>query len=142
MIEQMIEFAGNNMLLVAAWFIAASFLVINLTADNKNNILPSRATEMINHDDAIVVDVRPAADFNKGHIINAINIPANTLTKQMSMLSKYQNKPIIVSCRSGAQSSVACRQLKKAGYENVFNLKGGILSWQSDNLPVSTKKKK
>jgi rhodanese-related sulfurtransferase len=59
----------------------------------------------------------------------------------MGVLNKYKDKPIIVSCRSGAQSSAACLQLKKAGFTEVFNLKGGILAWQSDNLPVTRKKK-
>jgi len=140
MIEQIIEFSGNHMLLVTALIIAILLLIQNLMAGNKGNITPVQATEMINHDDAIVIDVRPAADFAKGHIINAVNIPASNLQTQMKQMEKYKNKKIILSCRSGAQSAVACKQLGKQGYENVYNLKGGILNWQSENLPVTTKK--
>jgi len=140
MIEQIIEFSGNHMLLVTALIIAILLLIQNLMAGNKGNITPVQATEMINHDDAVVIDVRPAADFAKGHIINAVNIPASNLQTQMKQMEKYKNKKIILSCRSGAQSAVACKQLGKQGYENVYNLKGGILNWQSENLPVTTKK--
>jgi len=140
MIEQIIEFSGNHMLLVTALIIAILLLIQNLMAGNKGNITPVQATEMINHDDAVVIDVRPAADYAKGHIINAINIPASNLQTQMKQMEKYKNKKIILSCRSGAQSAVACKQLGKQGYENVYNLKGGILNWQSENLPVTTKK--
>ncbi len=141
MFAQITDFTVNNIWLVGAWLVAVILLLQNLSTDNKFNILPVNATKMINHDDAVVIDVRPAADFKKGHIINAINIPATTLAKQMGQLQKYKDRPLIISCRSGAQSAAACRQIKKAGFENVYNLKGGILSWQSDNLPVSAKKK-
>ncbi len=140
MVEQIIEFSGNHMLLVTALVISILLLIQNLMAGSKGDISPVEATEMINHDDAVVIDVRPAADFSKGHIINAINIPAASLLTQLNQLEKYKNKKIIMSCRSGAQSSVARKQLDKQGFENVYNLKGGILSWQSENLPVTTKK--
>lgn len=140
MIEQVIEFSGNHMLLITALVIAILLLSQNLLAGNKGNITSVQATEMINHKDAVVIDVRPAADFSKGHIINAINIPASNIANQINQLNKYKNRPIIMSCRSGAQSSVACKQLLKEGFEDVHNLKGGILGWQSENLPVTTKK--
>ena len=140
MIEQIIEFSGNHMLLVTALTIAILLLIQNLMAGNKGNITPVQATEMINHDEAVVIDVRPAADYAKGHIINAINIPASNLQTQKKQMEKYKKKKIIMSCRSGAQSAAACKQLGKQGFENVYNLKGGILNWQSENLPVTTKK--
>jgi rhodanese-related sulfurtransferase len=142
MIEQVIEFSSNHMLLVAALVISLVLLAQSLIAGNKGSVNPLQATAMINHQDAVVIDVRPAADYAKGHIINAVNIPATSLTKQLPQLSKYKGKPIIISCRSGAQSSVACKQLIKEGFENVHNLKGGILGWQSENLPVTTRKTK
>jgi rhodanese-related sulfurtransferase len=86
--------------------------------------------------------VRPTADYSKGHIINSTNIPMNGFSKQISTLEKYRDKPVIVSCRSGAQSSQACSQLRKAGFKEVYNLRGGILAWQNANLPLSRKKKK
>ena len=140
MIEQIIEFSGNHTLLVIALVIAVLMLIQNLLAGNKGNITAVQATEMINHQDAVVIDVRPPADYSKGHIINAINIPSSSLTSQLNQINKYKNKPIIINCRSGAQSSVARKQLIKEGFEDVHNLKGGILSWQSENLPVTTKK--
>lgn len=139
MLEQILEFSGNHTLLVTALLISASLLMHNLMIGNKGNITPVKATELINHENAVVVDVRPASDYSQGHIINAINIPSTTLASQINQLQKYKDKPIIVSCRSGAQSSMACKQLKKEGFENVHNLKGGILNWQSENLPVTKK---
>ncbi|MES9833430.1 MAG: rhodanese-like domain-containing protein [Candidatus Thiodiazotropha sp. LLP2] len=139
--EQLIEFAMNHWVLVLAFNLVAGLLVFNMAQGEKNALDPSAATDLINRKEAVIVDVRPVSDFNKGHIINAINIPSNGFASQIGVLSKHKDKPIIVSCRSGAQSSSACQQLKKAGYEEVFNLKGGILAWQSANLPITRKKK-
>ncbi len=138
--QQLIDFTMNHWILVLSFLIISGLLVFNLLQGNKGSVDPHGATEMINHQNAVVVDVRPAADFHKGHIINAINIPANGFKNQINSLSKHKEQPIIISCRSGSQSHAACQQLKKQGFEQVFNLQGGILAWQNANLPVSKKK--
>lgn len=138
--QQLIEFTMNHWILVLSFLIVSGLLSYNLLQGGKGSLDPLGATDMINHQDAVVVDVRPAADFHKGHIINAISIPINGFNNQMNSLNKHKEQPIIVSCRSGSQSQAACQQLKKAGFEQVFNLRGGILAWQSANLPISRKK--
>jgi rhodanese-related sulfurtransferase len=139
--EQIIEFAGNHLGLVVALVVIVTLLVQNLISGGggRDSVDPVRATELINHEDAVVVDVRPMADFNQGHIIGAINIPSNGFANQLKQLERHKAKPIIVSCRSGAQSAQACAALRKAGFEKVHNLRGGILAWQSANLPVTRK---
>lgn len=142
MMHQLLEFAGNHLLLVGALIAILSLLIYNLAIDmgGKGMVSPQQATELINREDGVVVDVRPMADFNKGHIIRAINIPMSGFQNQLGQVEKYKKKPIIVACRSGAQSSLACKQLQRNGFERVYNLKGGILAWQSKNLPMSRKK--
>lgn len=135
----MLEFAGNHMLMVSAFFVVAALLIYTSIIGNKDNVDPAKATELINHQSAVVVDVRPMADFSKGHIINSKNIPLGSLKKQLNELDKFKDTPIIVSCRSGNQSRLGCRQLKQAGFQQVFNLSGGIMNWQNSNLPVTTK---
>jgi len=139
--EQIIEFAGNHLGLVVALVVIVTLLVQNLISGGggRDSVDPARATELINHEDAVLVDVRPMADFNQGHIIGAINIPSNGFANQLKQLERHKAKPIIVSCRSGAQSAQACAALRKAGFEKVHNLRGGILAWQSANLPVTRK---
>ena len=139
--EQIFEFAGNHLALIAALVVVLFLLGQNILADmgGKGAITPQQATELINRKDAIVVDVRPIADFSKSHIINAINIPVSSLQNQLTQLEKHKGVPVIVACRSGAQSSAACKTLNSNGFEEVYNLKGGILAWESANLPVSRK---
>ncbi len=141
--EQIVEFAGNHLVLVAALAVTLALLAQNLLADmgGKGAVTPREATEFINRKDAVIVDVRPIGDFSKSHIINSINIPATSLKNQLTQLDKYKDKgvPIILACRSGSQSSLACKTLTKNGFEEVYNLKGGILAWQNANLPTSNK---
>ncbi|MGA7980121.1 MAG: rhodanese-like domain-containing protein [Chromatiaceae bacterium] len=139
--QQLIEFVTNHWALFAALVVILALLAYNLTMGEKGSVGPVAATELINRRDAVVVDVRPAADFATGHIINALNIPMNGLKNQMAILQKHKDKPIVVACRSGSQSSMACRQLRKEGFPEVYNLRGGVLAWQNANLPVTRKKR-
>ena len=140
-VSQLIAFVGNHWYLFVALVVIAGLLAYNLVVGERGSVDPFGATEMINHKEAVVIDVRPAADFAQGHVINAVNIPVNGFKNQMAVLSKYKGKPIIVSCRSGAQSAGACTQLRKAGFDEVYNLKGGMMAWQAASLPVTRKKR-
>ncbi len=139
--DQIVEFTSNHLGLVIALVVILVLLIHNLVSGGggKAAVDPARATELINHENALVVDVRPMADFNQGHIIGAVNIPSNGFANQMKQLEKHKARPIIVSCRSGAQSAQACATLRKAGFDKVHNLRGGILAWQSANLPLTRK---
>ena len=138
--QQLVEFAGNHSVLFLALGVILGLLTYNLLIGSKGGVDPMTATAKINHDDAVVLDVRPAADFSAGHIINAINVPMNGFSKQIGSLEKYKDRPVIISCRSGSQSTQACGQLRKQGFNEVYNLRGGLLAWQNANLPVTRKK--
>ncbi len=135
--DQLIEFAQQHILLVSAFILVFGLLIWDYLYQAKNNINTAKAIDLMNNREAVIIDVRPMADYNKGHILNAINLPLNSLKTQLNQIKKYQNKPIIVACRSGAQSSMACKQLRENGFAEVYNLSGGILSWESANMPVT-----
>jgi rhodanese-related sulfurtransferase len=139
--EQVLEFAGNHPLLVGAFVAVLTALMWNLIADpgGKNAVDPVGATALINHENAVVLDVRSIAEFKDGHIVNSINIPLNGLGNNLKQLEKHRDKPIIAVCRSGSRSASACRTLRKQGFEQVKNLRGGIMAWESASLPVNRK---
>jgi rhodanese-related sulfurtransferase len=141
--EQYLEFAANHVFLVGAWMVVFSALVWHFVANpgGKFNIEAVEATNKINHEEAVVVDVRSMNEFKDGHIINAENIPLNGLNNNLKALEKHKSKPIIAVCRSGSRSGAACSTLRKAGFENVYNLRGGMMAWESANLPVKRNKK-
>lgn len=140
--EQIIEFAGNHLFLVGA-FVVVLTLVIKAEFEHQsgraNQVDPTAAIRLMNNDDAVILDVREATDFNNGHIKNAKNIPMSSLKNQLDNLAKEMDMPILMYCRSGNISGKACRVLKRAGFTNVHNLAGGILSWQDANLPLTKK---
>lgn len=137
--EQLIEFAGNHLTLVAAFVVILALLIWNLITDpaSKGAVDAVGATALINREDALVIDVRPMADFSQGHIVGAKNIPMNGFKNQLGQLDKFKDRTIVVSCRSGNQSQAACKVLREAGFNKVLNLRGGMMGWQSANLPVT-----
>jgi rhodanese-related sulfurtransferase len=139
--EQLIEFTGNHLVLVAAFFVILAMLTWNLITNPaaKGAVDAAGATNLINHEDALVIDVRPMADYNNGHIVGAKNIPMNGFKNQLAQLEKDKGRTIVVNCRSGNQSQAACKILRDAGFTKVFNLRGGMMGWQSANLPVTRK---
>jgi rhodanese-related sulfurtransferase len=139
--EQLLEFAGNHTVMVAGFAAVLLALIWNLATDpgGKNAVDASTATAMINHEDALVLDVRSMAEFKDGHIVNAINIPINSLGSNLKQLEKHRNRPVVAVCRSGSRSGAACNVLRKNGFDNVKNLRGGMLAWENASLPVKRK---
>ncbi len=96
---------------------------------------PQEAVMLFNHEDALMLDVRELSEWSDGHIANARHIPLSKLKDRLSELEKYKGKPIIAVCRSGNRSGSACGTLKKAGFENLHNLAGGMQAWEQAGLP-------
>jgi rhodanese-related sulfurtransferase len=140
--EQIIEFTGNHTMLVAAFAIVLAMLIGNEVSRftrGFNDISPTDVTKLMNHETAILLDIRTAAENREGHIINSKHIPTSELVTRMPELEKHRQNHVIAYCRSGNRSVAACKILKKNGFENVYNLGGGIMAWESANLPVTKK---
>ncbi len=104
-------------------------------------VAPLEAVGLMNHKDAVLIDVREDKEFQDGHILGARHIPLGKLSGALAGLENLRGKPIIVGCRSGARSASGCAVLRKNGFEEVYNLKGGMLAWQNANLPVNRESK-
>lgn len=101
-----------------------------------NHIDPTGTVRLMSHDDALLLDVREDGEFAEGHIAGAHHIPLGSLTSRLTELDSAKQRPVVVACRSGHRSGVACRQLRKQGFEQVYNLRGGMMAWQNASLPV------
>jgi len=97
------------------------------------------AIQLMNKDDALMLDVRANDEYQQGHIQNSMHIPLASLDARYNELEVYREHPIIVYCRAGNRSTQAGVILKKRGFSDIKQLKGGILDWQSANLPLSKK---
>ncbi|MGH8737954.1 MAG: rhodanese-like domain-containing protein [Burkholderiales bacterium] len=133
-----LQFIRDNLLLFAIAFISGAMLLWPLIRRGTGGPWAStlEATQMINRQDALVIDVREDAEFAKGHIVGARNIPLGQLEARVKELQKFKSKPVITCCETGNRSSGAIATLRKLGFENVYNLAGGYAGWQQAGLPV------
>jgi rhodanese-related sulfurtransferase len=94
------------------------------------------ATQLINRSDALVVDLRSAEDYAKGHILGARSLPLADLERRAGELEKQKAKPVIVHCGDGNRSGDGVATLRRLGFGSVSNLSGGYAAWQQAGLPV------
>jgi rhodanese-related sulfurtransferase len=135
----MSDFLLNNLALVALFLASGALLVwpeISRFTGGASSVGTLEATRLMNQSGTLVLDVREPDEFTSGHLPKAKHIPLKELQARLPELAKFKDKPIIVTCRSGARSGSACRALSKAGFTQVHNLKGGVPAWQQANLPV------
>ena len=101
-------------------------------------ISSAQAVQMMNHQHAVLVDVRPSEAFNSGHVPQARNVPLGDFEKKAAALPK--NKPIIVICDVGRSALGAATRLRKLGFTEVVTLDGGLKAWLTAGLPVTANK--
>ncbi len=137
------EFINQNIMLVALVVVSGLSLLWPLFArPSGNSVSPGEATQLINREDAHIVDVREAGEFAGGHLPDAVNIPAGQLAERMGELDKFKGKPLIVCCASGMRSNKACGELKKQGFDRLYNLAGGVDAWVGAGYPIKKAGKK
>jgi len=142
--SQYLEFVTNHLDLFAALAIILAMMIggaLGSRLRGYHQVEPMDAVRLINHDDALMLDVREDKEYVEGHILDSMHIPLGKLAERLDELAKLREKPIIVSCRSGHRSATACARLRKEGFTTVYNLKGGVLAWQNAGLPLQKKKR-
>ena len=140
--ERLPEFIANHSSLVLAFVVILGMLIWTLwqgASRGLKKLSPMDATQLINREDAVVIDVRSDGEFNQGHIVNAVNIPQKSLEEQLSKLEKYRDRPSITACRNGQIALGVGNRLRKNGFEQVYNLAGGLTAWEGANLPLVKK---
>lgn len=131
------EFINQNILLVSLVAVSGlSLLWPMVMRPSGNSVGPAEATQLINREDAHILDVREAAEYAAGHLPEAKNIPGSALAGRIGELDKFKDKPIIVCCASGMRSNKACGDLKKLGFEKLYNLSGGVDAWVGAGYPI------
>ncbi|MGO1060739.1 MBL fold metallo-hydrolase [Planococcus sp. FY231025] len=98
--------------------------------DKYDNVTVEEAKEMINNDEANVLDVRNQTEFDEGHIENADHIMVGTLKNRLEEVDA--SKTVIVHCQGGARSAIAASLLKANGIDNIVNMPGGFSKWSTE----------
>jgi len=95
------------------------------------HISTDQLADMLNnpdHKEAYYVDVREPHEFNAGHIREMNNVPLSQLENNYELIPK--DKTIVIICQSGKRSLQAAKTLKDLGYQDIINVKGGMLDWE------------
>jgi rhodanese-related sulfurtransferase len=141
--DQYLQFAANHPFLTAAAAILIGIIVayeFNRATRGFRDVDPADATRLINQHDALVIDVRASVDFDKSHLLHAVNVPQGELADRAAGLVDGE-RPVLVYCGTGVASGRAAAQLVRAGIKRVYNLKGGLSAWEGAGLPVARGRK-
>lgn len=131
---------NNYLWAISALISGVALLVMTVrTKTSGPRLTPAQATQLINREDAQVIDVREQPEWAKGRIAGSRHIPVGQLDQRIGDLEKFKERPLIVVCASGMRSASACSTLRKAGFEKVFVLDGGIGAWEQAGLPLTKK---
>ena len=140
--QEYTEFARMHPLLVFG-FMAVLGLIIwsefsRLTRKYKN-VNANEAVQILNKDNVTLIDVREPSEITNGIIKGAKTVPLGQLDTQLANFEKNKDNPFLIYCRSGSRSGSACKTLTSHGFTDVYNLGGGIMGWESENLPLNRK---
>jgi rhodanese-related sulfurtransferase len=136
--ERLLEYFGNHSLLVAGAGLMGLVVIgyeLRQRAQAAAAVSPGEAVRLMN-EGALMVDVRSTNQFKDGHVSGARNLPGDQIADGAAPLDAIRNRAVIMCCDSGTASAAAARKLKAMGFEQVYNLRGGIGAWRQDNLPV------
>lgn len=135
---QFLEFLGNHWILTSLWLFFLVALIVYSRAKSGKALGVHATTQLINRSNALVLDVRPKKDFDKGHITDAVHIPMDKLKDRFTELEKHKDAPIVVVCNLGNQSGEGVNLLTREGFTQVRRLQGGITEWSNQGLPLVT----
>lgn len=131
-------FIANHMALtyaLASVLVALMILEFIRLKKQAGRVDPARAVQLINRENAAVIDVRAADLFKSGHIIDALSFPANAVLDNTKKIERFRGKPLIIVCSAGIESQKIASTLIKQGY-NAYSLAGGMRAWSAAEMPV------
>ena len=138
-LAELMAFAGRHPLLSLALAGITVAILYNEIAGRLSGVRrlgAAQLTALINRENALVVDLRPIGDFDKGHIAGSKNVQMSQFDPENKQLAPAKALPVVLVCKVGASATAAAKRLRKAGFSNVSVLDGGIQAWQAADLPL------
>lgn len=141
--QQLQQFISAHPVLVAAWvvvFVAVLFSLYKGLTSKFKVVNNAQATELVNRDNAVFLDIRSDEEFRNGHIAESHSIhPSDIKSGKINAIEKFKTQPVIVVDGNGFNANSSAEQLAKLGFAKVYVLKEGLLGWRSANLPTVKK---
>ena len=137
--QELLDFAGRHSFYAIAFVVLTVAIVATELARlfrPYKALTPAQLTALVNREDAVVVDLSPTTDFEKGHIAGSRNVQASAFGPDHKLLGGAKERHVVVVCRTGQGSADMAAKLKKGGFAHVHWLDGGIGAWQQAGLPL------
>ncbi len=134
------EFLGNHLLLTLAFvgvLVALAVVEAQRFTRGYSALSPAGLTQLINRDNALLIDLSSREDFEKGHVPGARNVLPSQFDPQSKELAKSRELPVALVSRNGQASARAARRLKQAGFSKVYWLDGGLGAWRQAQMPLA-----
>lgn len=139
-IHRLPEFLGNHLYLTLGFIAVLTALLVSelqrFTRGYKA-LTPAGLTQLVNRENALLIDVSSLQDFEKGHVPGARNVQMSQFDPENKELAAIKDRPVAIYCKTGNTSAQAAARLVKAGFQQVFWLGGGLASWREANLPLA-----
>jgi rhodanese-related sulfurtransferase len=132
--------------LLAHWPLSLAFVLTLLAiifnesrqrSSGGKRVSPTELTQLMNHENAVIVDIRESSDYIQGHILHAMNITVKAFNDHQSSLRKLKSRPAIVVDNNGNTVATMVKLLNQEGF-TVYALAGGLISWRQEGLPLTT----
>jgi rhodanese-related sulfurtransferase len=136
---QILAFLQQHWVLVAlllTFSVAFALFELRMHLLGPKRLSPVLATQFMNRQEPLILDIRDKSKFQQGHLLNAHSVLQSEAENYIKTLKKPMNAPILLVCQTGQQSAVLGSRLKKQGFTEVACLAGGVNAWQSAELPL------
>jgi len=141
--QDILLFVNHHLALFSALAIILVILVILefiKIQRGASRLTPAEVIRSINHEKAVVIDIRSLDAFKSGHITGAISLPLNDLKNadlktKTKKIEKFKSQPIIIACATGADSAKAAALLAQQGFQTQL-LNGGLRAWRDAEMPL------
>ncbi|MGL5741989.1 MAG: rhodanese-like domain-containing protein [Legionella sp.] len=134
--EHLGQFITNHWQLWAALIVILLLIFINELVSQKNKakeLSPQGAVDLINNEEAVVIDLRDKEAFKQGHIVDSLNVKGVDFEQQK--MEKYKSKLLILVCARGLEAQTLAKKIRAQGFQPQV-MSGGITAWQNADLPL------
>ncbi|HEV7490005.1 MAG TPA: rhodanese-like domain-containing protein [Rhodanobacteraceae bacterium] len=139
-VHRLPDFLGNHLYLTLGFVgVLVALLVTEAQRFTRGYkaLTPAGLTQLINRENALLIDVSSVQDFEKGHIPGARHVAMSQFDPENKDLAKAKELPVAIYCRNGQTSGQAAQRLVKAGFSKVYWLEGGLGTWTEAQLPLA-----
>jgi rhodanese-related sulfurtransferase len=137
--DRILDFASHHPWLATATAVLAALVAVyemRMRTESLRSVSPQELIRLMNQG-AVVLDLRPAEQYQAGHLNGARQMSGEQILSAGDTLKKHKEKTVVVYDDGGTLGAAAVRQLSAQGFSRVFTLRGGLSAWRADNLPLS-----